>query len=73
VVAADLNGDGAADLAISENNLGLGLALNDGTGQFGAFEIYSAGSPAGLAVGDFDLKHGLDIAVVGGWRRRLCR
>jgi len=54
------------DLAVSENNLGLGLALNDGNGQFGDFEIYSAGSPAGLALGDFDLKRGLDLAVVSG-------
>jgi len=66
VVAGDFNGDGTPDLAVSENNLGLGLALNDGNGQFGDFEIYSAGSPAGLALGDFDLKRGLDLVVVSG-------
>jgi len=54
------------DLGVSENNLGFGLALNEGSGQFNDFEIYSAGSPGGLAFGDFDLKRGLDLAVVSG-------
>jgi hypothetical protein len=66
IVAADFSGDGKCDLAVSENNNGVGLALNDGSGAPNDFRLYAAGAPAGLVAGDFKFGSGLDLAVVSG-------
>ena len=66
VLAADFNGDGKSDVAVSENNSGVGLALNTGSGALDNFRLYAAGAPSGLVAADFKLGHGLDLAVVSG-------
>ena len=55
VVAADFNGDGREDLAVS--NLGSGTAtilLGQGDGTFTSSTIAAGSGPEGLAVGDFN-------------------
>ncbi len=68
IVAADFNGDGKSDVAITENNTGIGLALNNGSGALNdfRFRLYAAGAPRGLVAADFKLGRGFDLAVVSG-------
>jgi len=66
IVAADFNGDGKSDVAITENNTGIGLALNNGSGALNDFRLYAAGAPSGLVAADFKLGRGFDLAVVSG-------
>lgn len=66
VVAADFNGDGRPDLAISnfyDNTIS--ILLGSASGGFVAKGIYSTGSsPAALVVADFNDDKKLDLAVV---------
>jgi hypothetical protein len=66
LLAADLNGDSSPDLAISENNIGLEVRLNDGQGNFNAIVDSTAGSPFGLALGHFGSRQQPGLAVVTG-------
>jgi hypothetical protein len=48
IAAADFNGDGKADIAVSQGIRGsLDVLMNKGDGTFGAATTYAAGSPAG--------------------------
>lgn len=71
IVAADLNGDGSIDLAVTDqsSNNRVFILLNMGDGTFAAPVAYSTGVfPAvsesfAIAVGDFDGVNGLDLAI----------
>jgi hypothetical protein len=69
VQAADVNGDGKPDLALSTPNatltLGLvGVLLGNGDGTFGPEATYAAGlEPGYAAIGDFNGDHLVDLAV----------
>lgn len=66
VIAADFNGDGRLDLAVtneSDNTVSILLGIPGGT--FAAQTTYPAGSsPTGLVAGDFDGDGKLDLAVM---------
>ncbi|MET0621741.1 MAG: Calx-beta domain-containing protein [Pyrinomonadaceae bacterium] len=64
-VAADFNGDGRPDLAVTEfNNKTVGVLLNDGTGWLGATTRFSVqDGPEFVAVGDFNGDGRPDLAV----------
>ena len=61
---ADLNGDTHTDLVEITASGMLGVSLNDGNGGFSSTTSYSAVSPRGLAVADFNGDGKQDIAVV---------
>jgi hypothetical protein len=65
LVAADFNGDGALDLAVTVNDAGtIAILLNNGDGTFQAPVSYSASNgPYSLAVGDFNGDGNADLAV----------
>jgi hypothetical protein len=69
IAAADFNGDGQLDLAVtSPSSARLSILLNQGGGVFAAPVAYSNsknGQTAGLAFGDFDGDGKLDIASNG--------
>jgi len=56
IVAADFNGDGALDLAVSHTvpSAGLSILLNDGHGHFTPGSVTQILSPSYLATGDFN-------------------
>ncbi len=61
---ADLNGDGAIDLAVTSEPDALIVLLNQGDGTFAAQPPNAVGqSPGSVAVGDFDGINGPDLAV----------
>jgi Ca2+-binding RTX toxin-like protein len=75
IAAADFNGDGRSDLAISTSNLyaydssaSISVLLADGTGGFSAAGNFSAiNSGSDLLVADFNGDNKLDIATSGGY------
>jgi hypothetical protein len=67
IVAADLNGDGASDLAVVNNSDNtVSVMINDKTGKFPATSpTYVTGkAPVALAAGNFRLTGHIDLAVV---------
>jgi FG-GAP-like repeat/Cep192 domain 4/HYDIN/CFA65/VesB-like, Ig-like domain/FG-GAP repeat len=66
VIAADFNGDGKPDLAVTDYNAGsVAILLGNGDGTFQQFHLYTSGpiSAVGLAAGDFNGDGKLDLAV----------
>src|SRR5438132_9390522 len=65
VAAADFNGDGASDLAVSNAISGtVSILLGKGDGSFQAAQSYTVGNgPSCLGVGDFNGDGKLDVAV----------
>jgi FG-GAP-like repeat len=67
LVTADLNNDGSLDLAVGDYGSGVVMTLlgrGDGTFHKGPSFSISPNSVIGLAAGDFDGDHLLDLAVV---------
>ena len=64
MVAADLNGDGKADLAVVDRSSAtVSVRFGDGTGQFGPRTAYrTARSPLGLVASDLNGDGNLDLA-----------
>ena len=66
LIAADLNGDGAPDLAALGAKT-VNVLLNDGHGVFAAPAFFAAGAkPGALVAGDFREDRRLDLAVLNG-------
>lgn len=64
VVAADFNGDGKLDLAMTEfGSSSVRILLGNGDGTFQSFQTYPACRAHGLASGDFNGDGILDLAV----------
>lgn len=71
IAAADFNGDGSIDLAVTDQtpNNRVFILLNNGDGTFAAPVAYSTGAfPAvsqsySIATGDFDGMNGVDLAI----------
>lgn len=65
VVAEDLNGDGAPDLAVASYNAdGVSVLVNQGDGELDPPVLFAAGNgPNDLAVGDLDGNGAPDVAV----------
>jgi hypothetical protein len=64
VVAADFNGDGKLDLAVTEfGSSSVRILLGNGDGTFQSFQTYPACHAHGLASGDFNGDGILDLAV----------
>jgi FG-GAP-like repeat len=72
VAAADLNGDGKMDLAVTnfgDSNLndkgGVSILLGNGDGTFQSAKTFNAGNmPESIAIGDFNRDGALDIIAV---------
>lgn len=69
VVAGDLDGDGDADLATSDDRKHrISVWMNDGDASFAAPVDYEAGyMPVDLALGDLDDNGSLDLAAAAGY------
>lgn len=65
VAVADLNGDGAQDLAVTPfGGSGVVVHLNDGTGSFGPGQSFAAGAaPTNVLARDVDLDGDLDLIL----------
>jgi hypothetical protein len=63
MVAADFNGDGKVDLAVSLSSAGFALLMGDGTGRFSSPTFYFGGGGR-LVAGDFDRNGTQDLAVI---------
>ncbi|MCX7072255.1 MAG: FG-GAP-like repeat-containing protein [Gammaproteobacteria bacterium] len=66
VAIGDLNGDGKADLAVTNSNSSgsISILLGDGSGSFGAASNIPVGRfPSSLAIGDFNGDGKADLAV----------
>ncbi|HEX9991501.1 MAG TPA: FG-GAP-like repeat-containing protein [Acidimicrobiales bacterium] len=69
VVATDLDGDGDADLAMTNSffSASVSVLLNAGDGTFGAETVYPVGErPGGIVPTDFDADGILDLVVAAG-------
>jgi len=74
MVAADLNGDGAIDLATASNGggrVGISILYGDRTGHFVLGRQLSAHVPVALAAADFDGDGSIDLAVGDNTTRRV--
>jgi len=71
ITAADLDGDGNTDLALSSiRNSTIAVLLNRGDATFAQARIYDAGyEPRSITTGDFNGDHSIDLAVVNKWSR----
>ena len=65
IVAADFNGDGKLDLAVTDNISGnVDILLGTGTGAFGLpAQFPGTATPTGIAVGDFNGDGKLDLVI----------
>ncbi|MED1798509.1 FG-GAP-like repeat-containing protein [Brevibacillus porteri] len=71
IAAADFNGDGSSDLAVTDqsSNNRVFILFNNGDGTFAAPVAYSTGvfpvvsESFAIAIGDFDGVNGLDLAI----------
>jgi len=64
IISADFNHDGALDLAVAEFVFGrVGILLGKGNGTFDSARYFSVLGAIGLAAGDFNGDHNLDLAV----------
>jgi len=64
IASADLNGDGNADLVVTDEVRSAYVALGNGDGTFGPFSrIPLSNNPLGIAIGDFNGDGILDLAV----------
>lgn len=63
VVAADFNGDGRPDLAVSLGSAEVAVLMGDGAGGFQPGTLYFSGT-GGLVAGDFDRNGTQDLAVI---------
>ena len=64
VASDDLDGDGNADLVVTDANAFVHVALGHGDGTFGAFTATTvANHPRGIAIGDFNDDGILDLAL----------
>lgn len=68
VIVADLNGDGALDLAsCHQNSNDIAVLLGNGDSTFGAATFYAAGdTPLSIAAADIDGDGDVDLTVVNG-------
>jgi Big-like domain-containing protein/VCBS repeat protein/FG-GAP repeat protein len=64
LVAADLNGDGHLDLAVQSEGGYISVLAGNGNGTFQTPVNYGGGTNLGIAAGDFNGDHRLDLALV---------
>ncbi len=64
IAAGDLNGDGAVDLAVSDNGDGkISVLLNSGSGTFSTPTVYTDNNPSYIKLADMDGDGDLDIVT----------
>ena len=66
IIAADFNGDGKTDLAVTDGSAGTVIIyLGNGAGGFGSRASYSTNGsdPFGIVAGDFNGDGKIDLAV----------
>lgn len=69
VAFADTNGDGMLDIvSANQYDESVGVMLNDGSGGFGAQQLFTVGSvPRGVAVGDLNNDGNIDIVAANNF------